>query len=299
MKNLFKRIIIYGASFSLICCMPTMAATNYSFAEENGFRYCVDQNGQIIIGTFYDEEGNLYKTDEQGMLFNGRDENKQTYIDGVLINPGTEKNVDINKDLSMRLESGETLIFESYEEAYQFLEYYYGQYQLYKQICPCEIYTIYENGEQKYSISYFEAYDREKVAALINNTFGLVEGNTAQEKILDVLLKLRDMEYDMSYQYETLERSLIDMKGCCWNYSTIGSYLLNKEGIYTECVSGKFMPTNESHAWLRCMVDGKWRYIDPTPYVTSNNPFYADIDPLVYQAQYITTGRMLEGQYLK
>lgn len=215
--------------------MQTMAATNYSFAEKNGLIYCMDQNGQIIIGTFYDEEGNLYKTDGQGMLFNGRDENKQTYIDGVLINPGTERNVGINKDLSMKLESGETLIFDSYEEAYQFLEYYYGQYQLYKQICPCEIDTIYENGESKYSISYSKAYDRERVAALIDNTFGPVEGDTAQEKILDVLLKLRNMEYDISYQYETLERSLIDMKGCCELLYDWKLFIKQRRNLYRMC----------------------------------------------------------------
>lgn len=299
MKILNKKIVLCGFILSMLYSISAMAGTEYKFIEDDGIQYCIDQDEKLVVGTFYDEIGNFYKTDESGTLFTGRDENKQTYMNGLLINPGTEQNVDLYKALSAKLESGENLTFNQYEDAYQFLEYYYGQYQLYGQSCPCEIKTIDENGCMKYSISYTGEYNRSKVEELISDTFGKAEGDTAQDKIINMLLKLRNMEYDISYQYRTLEESLIDMKGCCWNYSVIGSYLLNEAGIYTECVSGKFIPNNESHSWLRCLVDNKWRYIDPTPYITGNNPFYSNIDPLVYQAQYITTGRMLDGQYLK
>lgn len=296
-KKLSVPILIL--SLSLLFSI-TSFAQNENFYNGDVVQH-LDEFGNIKTGYFFDDSGNFYKTDNNGNLITTRDTYKQVYIDGKLIIPGLESNIELNRERCELFEDGEIITFESGDELYQFLEYYYGQYQLYLQ----NLYFDYDTTggpateKNEYQLRNEKLYNRDAVCNLIDETFGTIEGETSREKLVNILIKLKGIEYSKESLYATLEDAVKEMKGCCWHYAKIASYLLNKEGIYTEIISGKVLETGENHCWIRSFIDDKWQYIDPTFYVTAENPFYVDIAYVVYQSMYTQTGCVLAGPYLR
>lgn len=296
-KKLSVPILIL--SLSLLFSI-TSFAQNENFYNGDAVQH-LDEFGNIKTGYFFDDSGNFYKTDNNGNLITTRDTYKQVYIDGKLIIPGLESNIELNRERCELFEDGEIITFESGDELYQFLEYYYGQYQLYLQ----NLYFDYDTTggpateKNEYQLRNEKLYNRDAVCNLIDETFGTIEGETSREKLVNILIKLKGIEYSKESLYATLEDAVKEMKGCCWHYAKIASYLLNKEGIYTEIISGKVLETGENHCWIRSFIDDKWQYIDPTFYVTAENPFYVDIAYVVYQSMYTQTGCVLAGPYLR
>lgn len=296
-KKLSVPILIL--SLSLLFSI-TSFAQNENFYNGDVVQH-LDEFGNIKTGYFFDDSGNFYKTDNNGNLITTRDTYKQVYIDGKLKIPGLESNIELNRERCELFEDGEIITFESGDELYQFLEYYYGQYQLYLQ----NLYFDYDTTggpateKNEYQLRNEKLYNRDAVCNLIDETFGTIEGETSREKLVNILIKLKGIEYSKESLYATLEDAVKEMKGCCWHYAKIASYLLNKEGIYTEIISGKVLETGENHCWIRSFIDDKWQYIDPTFYVTAENPFYVDIAYVVYQSMYTQTGCVLAGPYLR
>lgn len=291
---------ILSLAFSLLFSV-TSFAQNYEKIYNGDVAQYLDESGNIKTGYFFDDLGNFYKTDNNGNLVTSRDTYKQVYIDGELIIPGLESNVELNRERCKLFENGEVITFNSGDELYQFLEYYYGQYQLYLQ----NLYFDYDTtggpatDKNEYLLRNEKFYNRDEVCNLIDEKFGDINGETSREKLVNILIKLKEMEYSKETVRTPLEDAIKDMKGCCWHYSKIASYLLNKEGIYTEIISGKIIDTGESHCWIRSYIDDKWQYIDPTFYVTGSNPFYVDIAYVVYQSMYAQTGCIFAGPYLR
>lgn len=302
LKNIMKSLI-FSLGTSLLFSLNVFAAEN-NIINDNGVLHYVDDYGNIKKGKFYDEVGNLYFADENGALNTFQDSNKQNYINGKLIIPGLEKNVEINAENCLKYENNEKIVFESKEDMYAFLEYYYTQYSMREQ----NLFFTYDtdnfgpgsdNEKQEWTLYNKKSYDRQAVCDLIDNTFGEVKGETTHDKIIDVLLKLKSIKYDLSYMKKDISTCINNKTGCCWHYAKIASYLLNKNGVYTEIIPGKNLVSGEGHCWIRCWEDDKWRYVDPTFYVTESNPFYVDIDYLVYQEMYAQTGTILNGTYLQ
>ena len=119
------------------------------------------------------------------------------------------------------------------------------------------------------------AYDRDSMVTQIRNKFGPLEGTNEYEKIYDACEKIRTtLDYDISFAHSPLQECLDSNIGVCWHYAKIVSLLLDDAGIYNELVFGKYGESTDYHMWLRCKVDGKWIYTDPTLYKSCGWSFY-------------------------
>lgn len=252
--------------------------------DVNGYTYVKDANGNICYGYSYDTNGNLYYTEEgstTGLLKSSTNADGISFDEnGIYINPSMVEPEKQNI-LSQKFEAGETLTFKTREELFNFLEYYGVQYRLYDE--PDSIYII-KNSDKTYSITLPEdkIYNRQEVLDLIHKTFTPLEGDTQYEKVFNLCQKIRyESTYDLVYKHLDLKTVLNDKKGVCWHYAKIGKVLLEDAGIQTEIMHGTF--DNKYHMWLRCLIDGKWCYVDPT--ATQQN--WWDFSNMSY-AQFIT-----------
>lgn len=119
------------------------------------------------------------------------------------------------------------------------------------------------------------SYDRNAIIEKIHDKYGHLEGENEYEKIYDACEKIKTtLDYDLNYSKVSLQECLDNNKGVCWHYAKIVSLLLDEEGIYNELVVGKYAESNSYHMWLRCKVNGKWVYTDPTMYKTLAWSYY-------------------------
>ena len=74
------------------------------------------------------------------------------------------------------------------------------------------------------------------------------------------------------------------MEGGCWHFIKVSQFLLEREGIHHEIVTGTSYGV--PHIWLRVKDEsGKWIYCDPT-FTASGIPGYTQINWRVYMDNY-------------
>ena len=245
--------------------------------EINGYSYIVDKNDNICYGYSYDEYGNLYYTEENsttGILKSNVNQDGIWFDEnGIYTNPSTIE-IDKNKALSEEFEQTGSVTFNSNEEVLNFLEYYSIQYRLYDEVFnyPIQNKSTSENGisTETHTITMpnESKYDRNAVLNNIHNTFIPLRGDTPYEKLFDVCKQIKEtMTYDLDYQHADLETAIINKRGVCWHYAKIAKVLLEDAGIQTEIMMGNL--NGNGHMWIRCFIDGKWCYVDPTATQTS------------------------------
>lgn len=243
------------------------------------------QNADPVPGYACDMNGELYYSDnwqQVGYMFDSRNQNGIAFDrSGKMINPVFE-NSDQNQELSKLFEEGKTLSFSNKQSFLNFMEYYIIHYRLND-----------SNGDYSYSINNDEytiklddskRYDREKLKAQIRKQLGPLVGNTDYEKILYGCKLFDDWNYDLNYDKTSLQQALTDKTGVCSHYVKILSVLLEDAGIEYENMAGKYI-NGQMHTWLRCRVDGKWVYVDPTIFKICGLT-YSNINYMVFIQSY-------------
>lgn len=296
-----KRVLIFSICFSLSCILPTYAeeyyqaktvseinetyygvCPQYHWEEADGNWYYKDESGQTKYGKFYDDDGNIYDTGSNTdgrIILSGKNSSGEEFgPDGRLINKGV-KGEERYQHMSGEYEKKKKIKFDGINDFLDFLEYYQTQYTLNDINLEFSL-----NTNSLTSTIGTYTYDREAVVKQILDKFGTLKGENDYEKIYDACEKIRTtFDYDLSYMKRSLPDSLSDNIGVCWQYSKIVSLLLDDAGIYNEIVAGKYKGADYNHMWIRCKVDDKWIYTDPTmfqsigwSYYNINYQFYVD-----------------------
>lgn len=275
----------------------------YKWALDGGkWKYVNKQNGEPIIGSFYDKNGDIYITDSNGNIITSWLNDKKQYFnsDGRLSNLGISLvNDEYAKDLAVRISRGEKVFIETSNKGNnyinEFIEYFVGQNYIYEQ--PCTL-IIDRNNSNKIGISLYKSpvYDKNSVLQLIKNTYLSTDLNRSSldASILDIANRLKsNSTYDDNYQTRNIVDCIIDKRACCWQYAKIFSEIINMSnlGITTEVVDGEF--DGIGHSWVRYKkADGTWRYLDPTYYVETGKEQSLNIDYSYYLSKYITQSRV-------
>lgn len=262
--------------------------------EENKWKY-INQYGEPRYGLFADEYGDIYYGNYTGYIYQNRLDEKGQYFgsDGRLVNLGAYliNNEEATKNADI-LDSGEALIVDNTYDIDGFLEYYLGQEYIYLQ--PAVVIRDKRlEGKTRIQLYNTPSYNREDIEKVIDELYNneLLKGNTIDDKILLGALQLRkNTSYDASYVTTDILTCIKDKKACCRQYASMFSYVLNKNGIHAEEVSGF---TTMSHSWVRAYYDNRWHYIDISAYIETLNPFFLDIDYQYYMDNYTTKSRIL------
>lgn len=232
--------------------------------NENGALYNKNRYEENIKGWSYDNLGNLYYSNEDGVLLKDARNEDGLYFneDGRLHNKYSD-NLTGYLDMARRFERGDKVKFKRQEDLLDFFEYYSLNYKLLDYKCE---YIVHQDNEGKYwaSLDKNKIYSRDELRHKILDMFGTIDKDLSDyDKLLEVSKRIADnMEYDRSYIDLDLNKALTDKKGVCWHFTKIAKVLLEEAEVQTEVMIG-FMD-NESHMWVRCLVDGKWLYSDPT-----------------------------------
>lgn len=251
----------------------------------NNHWYYMNQNDFIQIGRFADEFGNIYETGNSSYIItSGYNKNGEYFNEKGELSFPYKKDSERYEELARRYENGETLNFKSAEDYCNFYEYYTLEYNLNKGSFSGQ--AFYKQNIRSFVVNmkpeYF--YNRENLIEQIKLKFGPVNGDSDIDKIYDVCEKLKAIEYDLNYTELSLSDTLKDNKGVCWQYSNIAYVLLNDVGVQTELCNGKYQ--NEWHKWIRCKIDNRWVYVDPTAYVSTNERKWLDIPYEEYAVNY-------------
>lgn len=245
----------------------------YHWEEIDGNWYYKNEAGEVKYGKFYDEFGDIYDTGNNAdgkIIVSGTNSHGERFDEnGRLMNQAMTGHERYH-DMALEYEEGKALKFNDVNDFRDFIEYYQIQYSLYNLDVP---FTLYNNTMT--STIGNNAYDRSSIVTQVRNKFGTLEGSNEYEKIYDACERIRTtLDYDVSYAHESLQKCLDSNIGVCWHYAKIVSILLDDAGIYNELVFGKYGESTNYHMWLRCKVDGKWIYTDPTLYKSSGWSFY-------------------------
>ena len=278
-----KRFLALALCFALISSIPVQAEIQsnsqtyvvldmnsnyyasqpqYHWEEIDGNWYYKNEAGEVKYGKFYDEFGDIYDTGSNSdgkIIVSGTNSHGERFDEnGRLINQamiGSER----YHEMALDYEEGKTIKFNDVNDFRDFIEYYQIQYSLYNLDVPITMYN-----DTMTSTIGDNAYDRDSMVTQIRNKFGPLEGTNEYEKIYD----------DISFAHSPLQECLDSNIGVCWHYAKIVSILLDDAGIYNELVFGKYGESTDYHMWLRCKVDGKWIYTDPTLYKSIGWSFY-------------------------
>lgn len=263
-----------------------------SFTEQNGILVNKNKNGIIYNGWSFDINGDLYYTANisDGIL---RDTKYNTvYFDntGKFINPAKDIN---NKfvDKLYEYESGHNVTFENIQESMEFMQVYWLDYSLNWGAFNYNMHR-HPNGEITITMPDEYMYNRQELENNIINTFGLLKSETAHEKIVEAVEKIKCMNYVREYKFYGLDKAVNDKSGACWQLCKIIEYLLEQSGVETEIIYGQMainqniVDTNSAHTWLRSKVDNRWVYYDPTMILLGNDS-YIDINYTTICNRYI------------
>lgn len=273
---------------------PNTAKSESYWEQKDGSWVYHDCTGEIVTGYFFDDKGDIYYADEAGYIKLGQtDEMGQEYgLDGRLINPGYTDTYDFNT-LCIRLEAGENIEFWELNDLYNFLEYYGKEYNINSQALTFSTYKKRKCSEDKnlYHITYFTnnvknvQYDRVRLLGLLEEVFPeRLEGNSLLEKLYDACNKLGRIKYSDELIGSTMENALQHEQGGCWHFAKLVHWLLEREGINAEIVTG--MSYGVPHMWIRLRDEnGAWIYCDPT-YYSNGLEEYLNIDYKVYLNNY-------------
>lgn len=111
-----------------------------------------------------------------------------------------------------------------------------------------------------------EIYSQEQLAQLILSAI-LVPGMTDMQKAASIHDYLcMTVSYDETLEKLTTKDALVYGDGVCQSYANAFQMLAQAAGIHTDFVGGFALEDGMwiNHAWNRCLVDGKYYYIDAT-----------------------------------
>ena len=109
-------------------------------------------------------------------------------------------------------------------------------------------------------------------SALVAKAAELCEGkDTDLEKIAAIYNYVRDnVKYDYIFALNVQtgylpdpDATLASGKGICYDMASLLTAMLRSQGFYTKLVTGT-LNNNQTHAWNKVLVDGKWKMLDPT-----------------------------------
>lgn len=262
--------------------------------KPGGWRY-LDIDGKAITGHFFDNNGDMYCAKENGyIIMNGYDEYGQYYdSEGRLYNAGYSQPSSAYNNLSEQLESGNNVYFKTSEDLYEFMEYYGKVYNIggqnlsFKEFEKRKLSRTGNIISEEHFInnSLNKMYDREKNKALLQERFPeRLVGNNIAEKLNSLCEAVKIIKYNEKKITIPLEECLTSMEGGCWHFIKVSQFLLEREGIHHEIVTGTSYGV--PHIWLRVKDEsGKWIYCDPT-FTASGIPGYTQIDWRVYMDNY-------------
>lgn len=241
----------------------------YHWENEGGEWYYKSEDGTIKTGKFWDENGEIYDTDENGAILRNECNANGEYFDenGRLVNVGCAAyKTDRYERLCKRFEKGDKLTFSSLADRDEFLAYYMWQYRLKDQNCT----FLLNESNDKYTATLQSDgfYDREKYMQLIRQ-LGPLEGNTAYEKIQALMDKLNSFDFGLYTLDYDLQECMEKKIGCCFHFTRIAHMLLKDAGIPNEVVVGKCNGNN--HGWIAAMINGKKVYIDPASVISGDD----------------------------
>lgn len=243
----------------------------------NGKWKYVDEEGNKAFGLFYDENGDIYYSEDGYIYTNKKDKYGQYYgEDGRLVNPGAHLiNNDKAEEYTAKLNETGYVKIEGGVDLEGFYEYYYAQGYLYKQ--PISLVTTNREEVELYDTPTYKIGDwTDEVEGLFDGTL-ILNGVTPEEKIQSALsCFMRKTIYDLSSATDNMEVAIANQRMCCWHFARLFTYIMNENGIYTEELDGIF--NNNNHSWARCKWDGKWHYYDISSYVQTGETKYLDMD---------------------
>jgi hypothetical protein len=255
-----------------------------------------NSDGSIATGYFYDMYGDFYYAGPDGsVLINSEDQYGQFYgSDGRVTNYGyTGEDLESFKKKCADLESGKNVEFMKLTDLYDFIEYYGKEYRLGDQKIKFRTYRKRSTNKagKVVSTKYFinnsdnTVYDRNAILTKMDELFGAeLQGDTLIEKLEHACETASIIDYDDESITISLEDALDTSKGGCWHLCKIVNYMLTKNGIESELVTGKSYGI--PHMWLRLKrEDGSWLYCDPTFYINGLHE-YLDIDYRIYKDNY-------------
>lgn len=109
-------------------------------------------------------------------------------------------------------------------------------------------------------------------SALVAKAAELCAGKeTDLEKIGAIYNYVRDnVKYDYIFALNVQtgylpnpDATLASGKGICYDMASLLTAMLRSQGFYTKLVTGT-LNNNQTHAWNKVLVDGKWKMLDPT-----------------------------------
>lgn len=259
---------------------------------------CIENLQEQNIGYNIDNDGDIIYIDENGSIV----QNKE--ISGVYFRPDGKMqnrsmiNMEYNKELSIKYESGETLEL-SEANTKDWVEYYSTQYKLDNE----EVYGVYKyNGPKQSEIAYKiniedHKYDREYIKNKIIEKYGHIDGKISKENKVRVILENigSENDYDITYMYADLDKAIDAGKLVCWQASRIMKVLLEDTGIETEALVVKHK--GGYHTLVRWKDENNiWRYSDPT-YIIDKDASLDDrsksynIDSNTFNERYVPVDR--------
>lgn len=254
----------------------------------------VNGYGEAQYGLFADEKGDIYYGGYDGYIYTNKlDEHRQYFgSDGRLVNLGAYLiNDNKAKKYADMLDRGEIVQVDYDYDVKGFLEYYLGQDYIYIQ--PAFVTQDRRSGNKvKLKLYDTPTYTREDVEKAIDNLIGSInlDNKTDTEKVTLLASAIKDnMTYDAAYSSTDIITCINDRRGCCRHYACMIAYLLNKNGIYAEEVSGE---TLGPHSWVKAFYEDRWHYIDISAYVETHNSIFLDLDYQFYIENYKTTERL-------
>lgn len=269
--SIFMMLLLFGVYF--LCPLDSYASEDFHWECENGNWFYRDSNGNVKKGWFCDENGDIYDTGSNAdghILISSYNKDYQYFDEnGRLKNTCMRNNMDY-ESLAKKYENHNRLDFSDETEFKSFLNYYLLQYQMYNN-GSFHVYFNRNSKDGSYSTTLGNQanYDRNNAILSVLQRFGRLNAGNAYEQVNEACLKASSIKYDASSYNVSLQDAMKFNKGVCWHYAKVASILLNDAGIYTEVMVGNYKAMNGSiglHMWIRCLINGKWVYADPTLY---------------------------------
>lgn len=94
-----------------------------------------------------------------------------------------------------------------------------------------------------------------------------VRGRSQRERAYDILTTLiQNTDYDLRYNCQSAFSAIYNRRAVCSGYAALYKIFLDMENIECVIVSGigRNGAGSENHNWVRCVLDGRTYYIDPT-----------------------------------
>jgi transglutaminase-like putative cysteine protease len=191
----------------------------------------------------------------------------------------TESNKDQLLEKCIELESGQEVFFSNEADWMNFSYYYINDYQLYN----CEL--LYYPGKGSITLAKEKRYDRAQVVEEILDTLGPVPGTTPREIISNACRLTADaIDYNADYTHASVEKSLRDGQGVCWQRAKICATLLREQDIPCDIIYG-YADSNvrthqTTHVWLRCKDGDTTLYVDPNKGILTDAEYSANYEEI-------------------